>query len=131
MTAELPGRDRNREIGCPSWCQLVHGPSPVLAHESDTHLVTLSHPREGHDEFLSVRTVEYLPLDMLDSTESWGALVEIEHHVGDRYRVINLTAEDARKLAAHLLSCADESEERANGADRSATAPAVCASTGT
>jgi hypothetical protein len=127
MIAEFPGCGRNREVDCPSWCQLVHGPMPALAHESDTHLVTLSHPREGHDEFLSVRTVEYLPLDMPDPTESWGALVEIEHHVGDRYRVINLTAEDARKLSAHLLSSADESEERSSGygADSSAIAPAV------
>lgn len=113
MTSEFPTSSRHLESACPSWCRLIHDSSPVLAHESDTHQVTLGLPREGHDEFLTVRTVEYLPLDMPDITESWGALVEIEHHVGGRYRVINLTPEDARKLAALVLLSADESEDRA------------------
>lgn len=91
---------------CPEWCRLQHASTPVFVHEGPTHVINLSRPREVLTEQMKVRTVEYLPLELPDATGLWGPIVELEHHVGDRYRVINLTSEDARSFAAVLLRAA-------------------------
>jgi hypothetical protein len=96
---------------CPSWCRLEHHETPVLIHEGETYGLMMNRPREGETEFLKIRTVEHLPLDIPDGSEPWGPLVELEHHVGDRYRVLNLTSQDARDLAVLLLAAAARSDE--------------------
>lgn len=101
----------HEEPQCPSWCRLEHQQTPVLVHEGETYRLMMTRRREGEVEFLKVRTVEYLPLDIPDGTDPWGPMVEVEHHVGDRYRVLNLTSENARDLAILLLSAAARSEE--------------------
>lgn len=96
---------------CPDWCRLQHASSPVFVHEGPTHELVLSRPRDAEPECLKVRTVEYLPLELPDPGGPWGPIVEVEHHVGDRYRVINLTSDDARQIAALLLRAASLAEQ--------------------
>jgi len=107
---------------CPSWCRLAHQQAPVLVHEGETYRLMMTRPREGEVEFLKVRTVEYLPLDIPDGIDAWGPMVEVEHHAGDRYRVLNLTGENARDLAILLLSAAARSEEAAPSEQSASTA---------
>jgi hypothetical protein len=108
MSATTPG---DKGPSCPSWCRLEHRQQPVFVHEGETYRVMMNRPREGTTEFLKIRTVEYLPLDIPDGTEPWGPVVEVEHHTDDHYRVLNLTSDNARDLAILLLSAATRSEE--------------------
>lgn len=108
--SESAARDRHPHK-CPPWCQLEHKAAQALSHESETFRLMMTRPREGQVEFLKVRTAEYIQMDVADSVDVWGPMVEIEHHIGDRYRVLNLTAENARDLAILLLNAAARAEE--------------------
>ena len=51
-----------------------------------------------------MQTAQYLPDD--PSEPAWSPTVEIAVHAGDRYRLIGLTPEEARELAAMLARAA-------------------------
>jgi hypothetical protein len=95
---------------CPSWCQLVHDQQVPLAHEGETLRLDLGQPQGEQLQFLKIRTAQYRPLEADDET-ACEAFVEIEHHAGNRYRVMNLTSEEARVLAARLVASATQAEE--------------------
>ena len=52
-----------------------------------------------------MQTAQYLPDD--PGEPAWSPTVEIAVHTGGRYRLIGLTPEEARELAAMLAQAAD------------------------
>ena len=56
-------------------------------------------------ERLDVQTAQYLPDD--PGEPAWSPTVELAVHAGGRYRLIGLTPEQARELAALLARAAD------------------------
>ena len=52
-----------------------------------------------------MQTAQYLPDDPAEP--AWSPTVEIAVHAGGRYRLIGLTPEEARELAAMLAKAAD------------------------
>ena len=54
---------------------------------------------------LDVQAAQYLPDDPAEP--AWSPTVEIAVHAGGRYRLIGLTPEEARDLAAMLAKAAD------------------------
>ncbi len=52
-----------------------------------------------------MQTAQYLPDD--PNEPAWSPGVEITVHAGGRYRLIGLTPEEARELAAMLAKAAD------------------------
>jgi hypothetical protein len=101
--------DRPREP-CPDWCALPHTSAATSGHEGVSSRVHLSRPSEEPPQSLSIRTVQYLPLEWEDGA-SWRPFVEVAIHTGDRYRMINVTSTEARRLAAILLVCAREADD--------------------
>ena len=94
---------------CPHWCTRDHSADTcgtAFYHASETTSVTISRP-DGCSvpDRLDVQTAQYLPDD--PSEPAWSPAVEIAVHAGGRYRLIGLTAEEARELAAMLASAAD------------------------
>ncbi|MBB4944169.1 hypothetical protein FHR32_008572 [Streptosporangium album] len=80
----------------------------ILLHEGETHTLRVSRRYEPRmPESVDVRVVQYLAEE---ACPVWHPFVEIAHHVGGRYRIINLTPQEARRLAATLLACADQAE---------------------
>lgn len=79
-------------------CVLTHPAGLPLWHEGSESEVETS--AERGDERLSLKRVSYSS----DADEGQvGSFIEIAHHVGERYRLINLSDEQARELAAALL----------------------------
>jgi hypothetical protein len=90
---------------CPDWCVSDH-PGTVFYHASETTSVTISRPGGlTVPDRLDVQTAQYLPDD--PGEPAWSPAVEIAVHAGGRYRLIGLTPEEARELAAILATAAD------------------------
>ena len=107
---ERAAKRRSRTAGeaCPAWCVFDHdrtGQSAMVLHESIPAVIEISGPREADvPEWIDVRTTQYSPED---SGELPGPpAVELSCHQGCRYRVTMLTADEARHLAASLLTAA-------------------------
>jgi hypothetical protein len=90
---------------CPAWCAREH--AAAFYHASETASVTIAQPGGGlaAPDRLDVQTAQYLPDDPAEP--AWSPTVEIAVHAGDRYRLIGLTPEEARELAAMLAKAAD------------------------
>ncbi len=94
---------------CPHWCTRDHSADtcgPAFYHASETTSVAIS--RTGGltvPDRLDVQTAQYLPDD--PGEPAWSPAVEIAVHTGGRYRLIGLTLEEARELAAMLARAAD------------------------
>lgn len=93
---------------CPAWCARHHAASPPISHYGLGNQLHLQMGSRGVAESVEVRTVQYLP--EADGPAGWLPFVELAHHLGDRYRMMNLTGPEARELATHLLRCADDLE---------------------
>ncbi len=98
--------------GCPPWCardHSAHGPGRPFYHASETRSVTISRPgTPSGPERLDVETAQYLPDDPAETP--WTPTVELALHAGGRYRLIGLTPEEARQLAAMLTRAASMPE---------------------
>ncbi len=94
---------------CPHWCTRDHSADacgPAFYHASETASVTIARPGGlTAPDRLDVQTAQYLPDD--PSEPAWSPAVEIAVHTGGRYRLIGLTPEQARELAAMLAQAAD------------------------
>jgi hypothetical protein len=94
---------------CPRWCVRDHSAElrgTAFYHASETTSVTISWPRHpGVPERVDVQTAQYMPDDPGDA--AWTPTVEVALYTGSRYRVIGLTPEEARQLAAMLARAAD------------------------
>ena len=94
---------------CPHWCARDHTTERrgrAFYHASKTCSVTISTAgRPGVPERADVETAQYLPDDPGEAP--WTPTVELALHAGSRYRVIGLTPEEARQLAAMLARAAD------------------------
>ena len=95
---------------CPPWCRRAHAAGSAgtaFYHASETTSVTIARPGGGltAPDRLDVQTAQYLPDD--PSEPAWSPTVEIAVHAGGRYRLIGLTPEQARELAAMLAQAAD------------------------
>jgi hypothetical protein len=93
---------------CPAWCVFDHDRSeePVMVlHESPSAIIEISGASEaGIPEWIDVMTTQYSPEESGELPEP--PAVELSCHRGSRYRVTTLTAEEARQLAASLLTAA-------------------------
>jgi hypothetical protein len=94
---------------CPHWCAREH-PSDACGsafyHASETASVSISRPGGFTvPDRLDVQTAQYLPDD--PGEPAWSPTVEIAVHADGRYRLIGLTPEEARELAAMLARAAD------------------------
>ena len=94
---------------CPHWCVREHPAAMRGAdfyHASDTSSVTASMTGgPAAPDWVDVQRAQYVPDDPGET--AWTATVEIALHTGDRYRLIGLTVEEARQLAAILSRAAD------------------------
>ena len=94
---------------CPRWCASEHAADTYGAafyHASETASVTISRPSGlTTPDRLDVQTAQYLPDD--PGEPAWSPTVEIAVHADGRYRLIGLTPEEARELAAMLASAAE------------------------
>jgi hypothetical protein len=90
---------------CPAWCARAH--AAAFYHASETASVAIAWPGGGltAPDRLDVQAAQYLPDDPAEP--AWSPTVEIAVHAGDRYRLIGLTPEEARELAAMLAKAAD------------------------
>jgi hypothetical protein len=94
---------------CPHWCARDHAADTcgtAFYHASETASVAIS--RDGGltvPDRLDVQTAQYLPDE--PGEPAWSPAVEIAVHTGGRYRLIGLTPEEARELAALLAQAAD------------------------
>jgi len=61
--------------------------------------------RPGLPERVDVETAQYWPDD--PEEEAWTPTVEVALYAGSRYRLIGLTPQEARQLAAVLAHAAD------------------------
>ncbi len=94
---------------CPRWCASEHAAASYGAafyHASETTSVTISRPGGlTAPDRLDVQTAQYLPDD--PGEPAWSPTVEITVHAGGRYRLIGLTPDEARELAAMLATAAE------------------------
>ncbi|HEY4850760.1 MAG TPA: hypothetical protein VII22_08175 [Streptosporangiaceae bacterium] len=94
---------------CPHWCVRDHSAElrgSAFYHASETCSVTISMPRRpGLPERVDVETAQYWPDD--PDEEAWTPTVEVALYAGSRYRLIGLTPQEARQLAAVLAHAAD------------------------
>jgi hypothetical protein len=94
---------------CPPWCARKHAADAggtVFYHASETTSVAISRPGElTVPDRLEVQTAQYLPDD--PGEPAWSPAIEIAVHAGGRYRLIGLSPQEARELAATLASAAD------------------------
>ncbi|MGO8888726.1 MAG: DUF6907 domain-containing protein [Streptosporangiaceae bacterium] len=89
---------------CPAWCAREH--AAAFYHASETTSVTIARPGGlTAPDRLDVQTAQYLPDDPAEP--AWSPTVEIAVHAGGRYRLIGLTPQEARDLAALLARAAD------------------------
>jgi hypothetical protein len=101
-------RSRTAGKACPAWCVLDHdrtGQPAIVLHESLSAVIEISGPRAaGVPERIDVRIAQYSPEE---SGELPGPpAVELSCHQGCRYRITTLTADEARQLAASLVTAA-------------------------
>lgn len=107
---EKAAKRRPRTAGgaCPAWCVFDHdrnGQPAIVLHESLPAIIAISGPREADvPEWIDVRTTQYSPEE--SGELPWPPAVELSCHQGSRYRVTTLTADEARQLAASLLTAA-------------------------
>ena len=91
---------------CPHWCARAHAadtPGAAFYHASEAASVPISRPAGLHGpDRLDVQAAQYLPDEPGDP--DWSPSVEITVHSGGRYRLIGLTPDEARELAADLLA---------------------------
>jgi len=104
------GPNAGSSRGCPPWCGGEHDSELILAHSSTPLVTTLDRGRESEPEHLEVQTVHYRPLDTPDDGPEWEPTVELVHHSAGRCRVISLSRQEARTLAAHLTVAAAQTE---------------------
>ena len=94
---------------CPHWCSRDHSADPcgtAFYHASETASVAIARPGGlTAPDRLDVQTAQYLPDDPAEP--AWSPTVEIAVHAGPRYRLIGLTPQEARDLAALLARAAD------------------------
>ena len=93
---------------CPPWCTRVipRRRRTAFYHASETTSVAIARPGGlTAPDRLDVQTAQYLPDDPAEP--AWSPTVEIAVHAGGRYRLIGLTPEEARDLAAMLAKAAD------------------------
>jgi hypothetical protein len=94
---------------CPHWCSRDHSADPcetAFYHASETTSVAIARPGGlTAPDRLDVQTAQYLPDDPAEP--DWPPTVEIAVHAGGRYRLIGLTAQEARDLAVTLAKAAD------------------------
>ena len=94
---------------CPHWCSRDHSAGSsgtVFYHASETTSVAIARPgADPGPDRLDVQTAQYLPDD--PDEPAWSPTVELAVHAGGRYRLIGLTPEQARELAAMLARAAD------------------------
>jgi Domain of unknown function (DUF6907) len=94
---------------CPHWCSRDHSADrcgTAFYHASETTSVAIARPGGlTAPDRLDVQTAQYLPDDPAEP--AWSPTVEIAVHAGSRYRLIGLTPEEARDLAAMLAKAAD------------------------
>ncbi|TYK44466.1 DUF6907 domain-containing protein [Actinomadura decatromicini] len=96
---------------CPRWCTLDHsGTRTALLHESEAQGLPLSHRHDVRlPESVDLRVVQYGPDE--PGEDAVPPSVELTYHVGSRYRVIGLSAGEARRLAGILLACAAHADD--------------------
>lgn len=107
----MPGTDRYPERTatpsatvsnhCPSWCACDHSADSsetVFYHASETASVTVSGSGgPAVPDRLDVQIAQHVPDD--PSASPWSPAVEIAVHASGRYRLIELTPEEACELA--------------------------------
>jgi Domain of unknown function (DUF6907) len=105
---------------CPPWCRRDHSADACGAtfyHASETTSVAIDRPGGlTAPDRLDVQTAQYLPDD--PGEPAWSPTVEIAVHAGDRYRLIGLTPQEARELAALLARAADVTSASVPGEPR-------------
>ena len=95
---------------CPHWCSRDHfanASGAAFYHASEAASVAIAQPGGGlaAPDRLDVQTAQYLPDDPDEPATS--PTVELAVHAGGRYRLIGLTPDEARELAALLARAAD------------------------
>jgi hypothetical protein len=108
---------------CPVWCVFDHDRTvqpAIVLHESLSAIIEISGSHEADvPEWIDVRTTQYSPEE---SGEPPGPpAVELSCHQGNRYRVTTLTADEARQLAASLLTAAAHADGDPHSHDLHAT----------
>lgn len=96
------------DLSCPAWCVMQNVAwHAALWHVSESHMLDLGCAGDRlRREAMEVRAARYRADDSDQST--WVPAVELAHHVDNRYRVVHLTSQDARSLAALLTHAADQ-----------------------
>lgn len=93
---------------CPRWCAHHHSADThrtAFYHASESTSVTISRPGDlTAPDRLEVQAAQYLTDEPGEPSSS--PAVEIEVHVGGRYRLIGLTPAEARELAGLLVNAA-------------------------
>jgi hypothetical protein len=122
---ERAGVRRSRTAGeaCPAWCVFDHdqsGQPAIILHESRPAVIEISGPRDVDvPEWIDVRTTQYSPEE---PDEPLGPpVVELSCHQGGRYRVTTLSPDEARQLAASLLTAAADADGQSQPDDRQGT----------
>jgi hypothetical protein len=109
------GNSQARTTGgaCPAWCVLDHerNDEPItILHESCPAVIEISGSRETDvSECIDVRTTQYSPEE--SGELPWPPAIELSCHQGSRYRVTTLTPDEARYLAASLLTAAAHADD--------------------
>jgi hypothetical protein len=122
---EKAGVRRSRTAGetCPAWCVFDHdqsGQPAIVLHESRPAVIEISVPRDVDvPEWIDVRATQYSPEE---PDELLGPpVVEFSCHQGGRYRVTTLSPDEARQLAASLLTAASDADGQSQPDDLQAT----------
>jgi hypothetical protein len=99
---------------CPRWCARDHSADAcdtAFYHASETASVAIARPGTlAVPERLDVQAAQYLPDD--PGEPAWAPAVEIAVHADGRYRLIGLTPDEARQLAAVLARAAEVVSDR-------------------
>ena len=116
-------RSRTTGGAYPAWCVFDHDRTvqpAIVLHESLSAVIEISGSHEADvPEWIDVRTTQYSPEE---SGEPPGPpAVELSCHQGCSYRVTTLTADEARQLAASLLTAAAHAEGDPHSHDPQAT----------
>lgn len=97
-----------RTTDCPAWCCLAHRGDSLISHEGHAIIVPIGRSDNG-GEFLEVRTVQYFGDDSgtANSASDHVPFVEVAHHIGGQYRLINMSSTQTRAFVDALLRCAE------------------------
>ena len=102
-----------RQPICPPWCVASHSSEEVTWHAAQPVTVAVGRASDESTNLMEVRTVQYLPegrVEIDGSGTEWSPFLEITHHVDGRYRLINMSSDQARSFAKVLLECAHAAE---------------------